>query len=44
MNILNFLKVWKAAILSVVDPDQLPVSYGGSQRDPDGNPDCVTKV
>jgi hypothetical protein len=35
---------WKAALLSEIDADQLPVYYGGTQTDPDGNPMCVTKV
>lgn len=35
---------WKAALLEEIDADQLPVYYGGTQRDPDGNPMCLTKV
>ena len=35
---------WKAAILLAVEPQQLPVSYGGTLTDPDGNPDCVSMV
>lgn len=35
---------WKAAILADVDADQLPVCYGGNMTDPDGNPNCITKV
>ena len=35
---------WKAAILQDVDADQLPVFYGGTMTDPDGNPQCLTKV
>ena len=35
---------WKAAILEDVDPSQLPVFYGGSKTDPDGNPQCLTNV
>ncbi|XP_046460752.1 SEC14-like protein 2 isoform X2 [Daphnia pulex] len=37
-------KVWKAAILEHVNPDQLPVAYGGTLTDPDGNPNCITMV
>jgi hypothetical protein len=37
-------EVWKPALLAEIDPDQLPASYGGSMLDPDGNPNCVTKV
>ena len=35
---------WKAALLTDIDPDQLPVAYGGTMTDPDGNPNCITKV
>jgi len=35
---------WKAAILQDVDAAQLPVFYGGTMTDPDGNPQCLTKV
>jgi hypothetical protein len=35
---------WKAAILQDVDAAQLPVFYGGTMTDPDGNPQCMTKV
>lgn len=37
-------KQWKAAILTTVDPEELPVAYGGTMTDPDGNPNCITKV
>ena len=35
-------KQWKAAILAEVDAEELPVSYGGTKTDPDGNPNCIT--
>jgi hypothetical protein len=35
---------WKAALLTDIDPDQLPAMYGGTMTDPDGNPNCITKV
>lgn len=35
---------WKAALLHEIDPEELPVFYGGKQTDPDGNPMCLTKV
>lgn len=35
---------WKAAIREDVDPSQLPAYYGGSRKDPDGNPQWLTKV
>lgn len=37
-------KAWKAAILADVNPDELPVAYGGTMADPDGNPNCITKA
>jgi hypothetical protein len=33
---------WKAVLLEEIDPDQLPVCYGGTLTDPDGNPNCIT--
>jgi len=35
---------WKKALLEEIDADQLPACYGGTMTDPDGNPNCVTKV
>jgi metal transporter CNNM len=35
-------KEWKAAILEHVNPEELPVAYGGTKTDPDGNPNCIT--
>ena len=35
-------KPWKDAILEDVSPDELPVCYGGTKRDLDGNPNCIT--
>ena len=37
-------KQWKAAILTAVNAEELPVAYGGTLTDPDGNPNCITKV
>ena len=37
-------EVWKPALLAEIDSDQLPVSYGGTMVDSDGNPNCATKV
>lgn len=31
-------------ILKIVDADQLPVHFGGTQVDSDGDPKCPTKV
>ena len=33
---------WKAALLEDIDPQELPVCYGGTKTDPDGNPNCIT--
>ena len=35
---------WKDVLREYIDEDQLPVAYGGSLTDPDGNPLCKTKV
>ncbi|PVD31384.1 hypothetical protein C0Q70_06796 [Pomacea canaliculata] len=35
---------YKETLLKHIDADQLPEHWGGSQRDPDGNPYCVSKV
>ena len=35
---------WKKELLEYIDADQLPACYGGTMTDPDGNPNCVTKV
>lgn len=35
---------WKEVLRDYVDADQLPVVYGGSMTDPDGNPLCKTMV
>lgn len=40
----NDPKMWKAALLEEIDASQLPVHYGGSMTDPDGNPMCLSKV
>ena len=37
-------KLWKSEILSEVEADQLPRQFGGTMADPDGNPNCITKV
>ena len=34
---------WKAALLEEIDADQLPVYYGGTMTDPDGDPKCPSK-
>jgi len=35
---------WQAGILSLVPKDQLPAHFGGTLRDPDGNPRYTSKV
>lgn len=35
---------WKAAILAEVNAEELPVAYGGTLIDSDGNPNCATMV
>jgi metal transporter CNNM len=37
-------KEWKAALLKCVNAEELPVAYGGTKTDPDGNPNCITVV
>ncbi|KAK5852208.1 hypothetical protein PBY51_023696 [Eleginops maclovinus] len=35
---------WQEEIRKHVDPDQLPVVYGGNMTDPDGDPRCRTMI
>ncbi|XP_006869307.1 PREDICTED: SEC14-like protein 4 [Chrysochloris asiatica] len=35
---------WKQELLQYISPDQLPVVFGGTMTDPDGNPKCLTKI
>ena len=35
---------WKHTLLEVIDADQLPVHWGGTATDPDGDPCCRSKV
>ncbi|XP_044514812.1 SEC14-like protein 3 isoform X1 [Gracilinanus agilis] len=35
---------WKEGLLKLISPEELPVQFGGSLTDPDGNPKCVTKI
>lgn len=35
---------WKQELLKFMSPDQLPMEFGGTMTDPDGNPKCLTKV
>ena len=45
INVFGFDKnEWSAAMLKDIDADQLPMHYGGTITDPDGNPKCPSKV
>lgn len=33
-------KKWQAQVLTIIDKDQLPVHYGGSMVDANGDPRC----
>ncbi|XP_024940464.1 SEC14-like protein 2 isoform X2 [Cephus cinctus] len=35
---------WKHALLEVIPEDQIPVHFGGTLTDPDGNPRLTTKI
>ncbi|XP_054568716.1 SEC14-like protein 4 isoform X2 [Eptesicus fuscus] len=35
---------WKQELPKFISPDQLPVEFGGTATDPDGNPKCLTKI
>ncbi|XP_037673113.1 SEC14-like protein 4 isoform X2 [Choloepus didactylus] len=35
---------WKQELPQFISPDQLPVEFGGTMTDPDGNPKCLTKI
>ncbi|RXG55077.1 CRAL-TRIO domain-containing protein T23G5.2 [Armadillidium vulgare] len=35
---------WKEDLLKEIDADQLPVHWGGSMIDPDGNTKCISKI
>ncbi|XP_014398021.1 PREDICTED: SEC14-like protein 3 isoform X4 [Myotis brandtii] len=35
---------WKERLLKFISPEELPVQYGGTMTDPDGNPKCLTKI
>lgn len=37
-------KKWLPKLLEHVDPSQLPMQFGGTMTDPDGNPKCLTKL
>uniref|UniRef100_A0A8C3WKS5 SEC14 like lipid binding 4 n=2 Tax=Catagonus wagneri TaxID=51154 RepID=A0A8C3WKS5_9CETA len=35
---------WKQELPKFISPDQLPMEFGGTMTDPDGNPKCLTKI
>ncbi|NXE96017.1 S14L2 protein, partial [Menura novaehollandiae] len=35
---------WKEVLQKYIDPTQIPVEYGGTLTDPDGDPKCSSKV
>uniref|UniRef100_A0A2R8ZQL7 SEC14 like lipid binding 6 n=1 Tax=Pan paniscus TaxID=9597 RepID=A0A2R8ZQL7_PANPA len=35
---------WKQELTKFISPDQLPVEFGGTMTDPDGNAKCLTKI
>ncbi|XP_041079631.1 SEC14-like protein 2 [Polyodon spathula] len=35
---------WQESLLQYIEPDQLPVCYGGTLTDPDGDPRCKTWI
>ncbi|XP_049644859.1 SEC14-like protein 4 [Suncus etruscus] len=35
---------WKQDLTKIISPDQLPMEFGGTMTDPDGNPKCVNKI
>ncbi|XP_045441673.1 SEC14-like protein 3 isoform X2 [Pipistrellus kuhlii] len=37
-------KNWKEGLLKSISPEELPVQFGGTMTDPDGNPKCLTKI
>ncbi|KAM5238119.1 SEC14-like protein 4 [Ctenodactylus gundi] len=43
-KIVIFGDNWKQEIIKLISPHQLPVEFGGTMTDPDGNPKCLTKI
>ncbi|XP_057266449.1 SEC14-like protein 2 isoform X2 [Pezoporus wallicus] len=35
---------WKEVLQKHIDPEQIPVEYGGTLTDPDGDPKCSSKI
>ena len=41
---LLLLGNWKEELAKVIEPDQLPVKYGGTRKDEDGDEYCSSLV
>lgn len=44
LHILFLTANWQEVLRTHIDPEQLPVVYGGTLTDPDGDPSCRTMV
>lgn len=44
LHILFLTGNWQEVLRTHIDPEQLPVVYGGTLTDPDGDPSCRTMV
>uniref|UniRef100_A0A8C9HQZ4 SEC14 like lipid binding 6 n=1 Tax=Piliocolobus tephrosceles TaxID=591936 RepID=A0A8C9HQZ4_9PRIM len=42
--IKSYMNDWKQELTKFISPDQLPVEFGRTMTDPDGNPKCLTKI
>ncbi|XP_056287806.1 SEC14-like protein 2 isoform X2 [Pseudoliparis swirei] len=43
-KILVLGRNWQEVLRNHIDPDQLPVAYGGTRTDPDGDPHCRSMI
>lgn len=44
LHVLFLTGNWQEVLCTHIDPEQLPVVYGGTLTDPDGDPSCRTMV
>lgn len=44
LHVLFLTGNWQEVLRTHIDPEQLPVVYGGTLTDPDGDPSCRTMV
>ena len=42
--LISFPGHYKEFLLKHIDPEMLPMHYGGTRTDPDGNPKCINTV